>query len=64
LETGLGNSVVAPDQLLPEVGEMARKIASRDPQVIKSAKQAVMRGLDLSLVQGLDLEKRLASNLT
>jgi enoyl-CoA hydratase len=63
LETGLVNRVVAPHQLLPEAGEMARKIASQDPRVIRSAKQAVRRGLDLPLVQGLELEKRLASNL-
>ncbi|MBW2621814.1 MAG: enoyl-CoA hydratase/isomerase family protein [Deltaproteobacteria bacterium] len=63
LETGLVNKVVAPDQLLPEAEEMARKIASKDPRVIRSAKQAVRRGLDLPLVQGLELEKRLALNL-
>ncbi len=62
-ETGLINKVVAPDQLIPEAGEMARKIASREPRAIRSAKQAVMRGLDLSLVQGLELEKRIALNL-
>ncbi len=62
-ETGLINKVVAPDQLIPEAGEMARKIAVREPRAIRSAKRAVMRGLDLSLVQGLELEKRIALNL-
>lgn len=62
-ETGLINKVVTPDQLIPEAEEMAHKIASREPRVIRSAKQAVMRGLDLPLVQGLELEKRIALNL-
>ncbi len=62
-ETGLINKVVTPDQLIPEAEEMAHKIASREPRVIRSAKQAVMRGLDLPLDQGLELEKRIALNL-
>ncbi len=62
-ETGLINKVVTPDQLNPEAEEMAHKIASREPRVIRSAKQAVMRGLDLPLDQGLELEKRIALNL-
>lgn len=63
LETGLINKVVTPDRLIPEAEEMAHKIASHKPRVIRSAKQAVMRGLDLPLVQGLELEKRIALNL-
>lgn len=63
LKTGLINKVVTPDQLIPEAEEMAHKIASREPRVIRSAKQAVMRGLDLPLDQGLELEKRIALNL-
>ncbi|MEE9555866.1 MAG: enoyl-CoA hydratase-related protein, partial [Candidatus Adiutricales bacterium] len=63
LETGLINKVVTPDQLMPEAEEMAHKIASHKPRVIRSAKQAVMRGLDLPLDQGLELEKRIALNL-
>lgn len=62
-ETGLINKVVTPDRLIPEAEEMAHKIASLKPRVIRSAKQAVMRGLDLPLVQGLELEKRIALSL-
>ena len=43
--------------------EMAEKIAAHDPNAIRSAKQAVMRGLDLPLKEGLHLEKMLASQL-
>lgn len=63
LETGLINKVVTPDRLIPEAEEMAHKIASLKPRVIRSAKQAVMRGLDLPLAQGLELENRIALSL-
>ena len=43
---------------------MARKIASHNPVAVRNAKQAVIRGLDLALSEGLDLEKRLASQLS
>ncbi len=62
-DIGLVNKVVARDQLLPTAQEMAGKIASIDPAVVRKAKEAVVRGLDLSLSDGLYLEKRLASGL-
>jgi enoyl-CoA hydratase/carnithine racemase len=40
---------------------MARKIASFEPAVVRNAKQAVLRGSDMSLEQGLELESRLAA---
>jgi len=63
-EIGLVNQVVPRDQLLQTVEEMAKKIASYDPMAVRNAKQAVVRGLDLALSEGLDLEKRLASQLS
>ncbi len=39
---------------------MAEKIAAGDPDAVKGIKQAVVRGMDLPLAQGLDLEKMLA----
>lgn len=60
---GLVNRVVPKDKLLENAEEMARKIASHDPLVVRYAKQAVVKGLDLTLPQGLDLEKRLAASL-
>ncbi|MCH7811894.1 MAG: hypothetical protein IH958_04615 [Chloroflexi bacterium] len=35
----------------------------RSPQVLSNAKEAVLRGLDLSLADGLALEARLAGML-
>ncbi len=60
---GLVNHVVPREKLLQDAEEMARKIASYDPVAVRYAKQAVVKGLDLTLAQGLDLEKRLAARL-
>jgi enoyl-CoA hydratase len=60
---GLVNQVVSRDRLLDTAEEMAKKIASYDPMAVRDAKEAVVRGLDLTLAEGLDLEKRLASEL-
>jgi enoyl-CoA hydratase len=59
----LVNRVVPREKLLESAKEMAEKIASHDPIAIRSAKQAVVRGLDLPLKEGLRLEKMLASQL-
>jgi enoyl-CoA hydratase/carnithine racemase len=60
---GLVNQVVPKNKLLETAEEMARKIASFYPMAVKNAKQAVLRGLDLSLLEGLELERRLALGL-
>ena len=60
---GLVNRVVSRDKLLDTAEEMAKKIASYNPTAVRNAKEAVVRGLDLTLTEGLDLEKRLASEL-
>jgi enoyl-CoA hydratase/carnithine racemase len=60
---GLINRIVPKKDLLQTVEEMARKIASHDPMAVRYAKEAVVRGLDMSLQEGLDLEALLASRL-
>jgi enoyl-CoA hydratase len=60
---GLVNRVVSRDKLLTTAEELAVKIASFDPLVVRSAKQAVVRGMDMSLSDGLNLERLLASRL-
>ena len=62
-EMKLVNRVVPRAKLLPTVKGIARQITRFDPMVIRSAKQAVMRGLDLTLPEGLELEKRLARSV-
>jgi enoyl-CoA hydratase len=60
---GLVNRVVPKEKLYQTAEEMAKKIASYHPDAVWKAKQAIIRGLDLSLSEGLDLERRLASGL-
>ena len=60
---GLVNQVVSREKLLNTAEEMAKKIASYYPMAVRNAKEAVVRGSDLNLAEGLDLEKRLASQL-
>ncbi len=62
-DMGLVNHVVPREKLLQTAEEMAKKIASYDPRVVRKAKEAVVRGLDLPLLEGLYLEKRLASEI-
>jgi len=60
LEARLINRVVSRDKLLPIVDSIATQIASYNQRAIRSAKQALVRGRDLPLAEGLALEKRLA----
>lgn len=60
LRIGLVNRVVTREELFMEAEETADRIAAHNPRIIRLAKEAVIRGLDLNLEQGLELEKRLA----
>jgi len=62
-DVGLVNQVVPSAQLLAAAKEMARKIISYRHVAVRYAKQAVVRGLDLPLPEGLELERRLANLL-
>ena len=53
---GLVNRVVSGDRLLPETRELAGQIIAAAPLAARYAKEAVQKGLDLSLHQGLSLE--------
>jgi len=63
-QIGLVNHVVQREELFQTAEKMALKIASHNPVAVRSAKQAVTRGLDLPLEKGLDLEKRLSIQLS
>jgi len=58
---GLVNMVALREELYPEAERMAQKIISRDPVAVRYAKEAINRGLDLSLEEGLALERKLAA---
>ncbi len=60
LEVGLVNQVAPNTRLLASAEEMARKIISHSHMAVRYAKQAIVRGLDLPLANGLELEGRLA----
>lgn len=62
LRCGLVNTIVPGDQLISSADEIAQKIQSFDKSVVRKLKLAVNRGLDLSLSEGLELERRLSRN--
>ena len=53
---GLVTKVVSPKELMPATMEMAREMASKGPIALRYAKEAVYKGMDLTLEQGLRLE--------
>ena len=53
---GLVNGIFEPEELIPSVREIAGKIISRGPIAIRFALEAVLRGRDTSMAEGLSLE--------
>ena len=58
---GLVNRLVSRNELLSTVEGIARRIVSHPPLTVKHAKEAVKQGLDMSLDEGLELERQLAA---
>lgn len=63
LRAGLVERVVKPGDLLPAATALAEKICANGPLAVRAAKEAVYRGLDLPLEEGLRLEQFLAEPL-
>jgi enoyl-CoA hydratase len=61
--SGLVSRVVAPDRLLEEALDAAKKIASFSLPAAMMAKEAVNRSLELTLAEGLRFERRLFQSL-
>ncbi len=59
----LVNQVVPRPELLPAAEKLANKIKAYNPIALSYAKQAITKGLDISLEQGLALESRLSNAL-
>jgi enoyl-CoA hydratase len=59
----LVNQVVPRKELLSTAEKLADKIKSYDPMAVACVKQAVVRGLEMSLEQGLKLEAELSTLL-
>jgi enoyl-CoA hydratase/carnithine racemase len=60
LRLGLVEQVVPHDQLMVAVEELAQTIISRAPLAVKYAKEAIIRGLELPLEEGLKVEAELS----
>jgi enoyl-CoA hydratase/carnithine racemase len=60
---GLVNRVVPNNDLYPTASAIANQIARVDPRVISSIKYAVIRGIELSITDGLKLERIMAQKL-
>jgi enoyl-CoA hydratase/carnithine racemase len=60
LRLGLVEQVVPSDQLMAAVEELAQTIISRAPLAVKYAKEAIVRGLELPLEEGLKVEAELS----
>ena len=56
LRLGLVERVVPHEHLMEAVEELARTITSRAPLAVKYAKEAIVRGLELPLEEGLKVE--------
>lgn len=56
LEIGLVSRIVPLKELMPEAEALARDVAAKGPIALKFIKEAVNKGLDLTLEQGLRLE--------
>ena len=62
-QMGLVNRVVEPERVLAEALSLAEEIAQLAPLAIRACLEAVTRGLDLPLEEGLKLERELFSQL-
>ncbi len=55
-QVGLIHRMVSREELMPLVMDMAQAIAAKAPFAVKYTKEAICKGLDLTLEQGLRLE--------
>lgn len=56
LEIGLVSRVVPPEALAEETGKLAEMVAAKGPIALRYLKEAVNKGMDMTLEQGLRLE--------
>jgi len=56
LEIGLVSKVVPPDALDTEAQKLAETVAAKGPLALRYLKEAILKGMDMTLEQGLRLE--------
>jgi len=61
---GLVNTVLPPAEVMPKAKEYAKNICKAGPLAVRATKEAMIRGSEMSLEDGLRLEYALASYLT
>ena len=61
---GLVNHVCPPDELIPECKKFLQKVVTKAPLAIKYSIEAINRGLDGTLAQGIALESELFGLIT
>ena len=61
LRIGLINRITTRNELIPTVEKIADIIVACSPRVLRYAKEAIYQGLDMSLDDGMALEKRLSA---
>ena len=62
-QMGLVNRVTSPEQLFIEAESLGREIAALAPLAIRACLEAVTRGMEVTLEEGLNLEAELFSQL-
>ena len=62
-ERGLVQQVVPRAELMPVARGLAERLAAMSPEAVGAVKRAVVDGLDVSLSDGLALERRLADRV-
>jgi len=60
---GLVNKVVPLDQLMSTAKEMAELICQKGPLGVRATKEAMIRGYNMTLEEGLELERSLNNSL-
>jgi enoyl-CoA hydratase/carnithine racemase len=56
---GLVNKVVSPSELMSAAEEMAKRLCRPGPLAVRAAKEAMTKGMDMTLEEGLLLEQKL-----
>lgn len=56
---GMVNKVVPPEQLMPTARQWAETICQAGPLAVRAAKEAIIKGRDMTYKDGLKLEKKL-----
>jgi len=59
LRVGLVNKVVPPDQVMPAAEQWAQQLCEIPPIAVRAAKEAMMKGIDMTLEEGLRYEGKL-----